>query len=395
MHNRRKIKKIRKILFDSENRCTFALSFTLPHKTMKKILPILLAAISFVACENNGFTVSGTIDRECDTIFIRGDKNNVLYTAVPVTDGKYQWEGTSDSIFIAEVCYGDKRNEKTRIIVEPGKIELNIGAASEEDPKPFYATGTPWNDKVSQFSKEAASFFEPIIPQLKKYRELSDEEKKEVEEKYDEADKARTDYLLNILRENSQNMVGVYFLSEFRLGDPAQELSEILPSMQEAFPENTWVKKVADLVKVKMGTAVGQPYTDLTMDTPEGEKLSLSDVIPQNKYTLVDFWASWCGPCCKELPNVKAMWEKYNKLGFQVVGVSFDQKAENWKEAIANYGLGWPQMSDLKGWQCAASDAYGINSIPSTLLVDKDGKIVAKNLRGEELQNKLKELFGE
>ena len=361
---------------------------------MKKILSILLAAICLVACENNSFTVSGTIERECDTVFIRGDRTDVLYAAVPVIDGKYKWEGTSDSVFIAQVCYGNKRNAMTRIIVEPGKIELNITKESE-DAEPIVATGNVLNDQVAQYTKEADAFFEPIMAQIKKYNELSEEEKHDVEKKYEEAENARTEYLLNVLRENSQNIVGVYFLKEFSLGDPAQELSEILPAMQEAFPENYWVKRVGSTVKAKMGCAVGQPYTDLTMDTPEGEKLSLSDIIPQNKYTLVDFWASWCGPCCREFPNVKAMWEKYNKLGFQVVGVSFDQKADNWKEAIANYGLGWPQMSDLKGWECAASAIYGINSIPATLLVDKDGKIVAKNLRGEELQNKLQELFGE
>lgn len=360
---------------------------------MKKLLFFLLASVCLVACENNRFCLSGTIERECDTIYIRGDKTDVLYAAVPVVNGSYMWEGTSDSVFIAQVCFGDKRGEMSRIVVEPGNIVLNIGPADATEA--FYATGTSWNDLITKHCHQLKEFFAPIMPQIEKFSELSDAEKEEVEKKYEEADDAQQKYLLNILRENSQNMMGVYFLSSFTQGEPTQELSEILPAMQEAFPGNYWVERVASVVKAKLASAIGQPYTDLTMDTPEGEKLSLSDIIPQNKYTLVDFWASWCGPCCRELPNVKAVWEKYNKLGFQVVGVSFDQKAEDWKEAIANFGLGWPQMSDLKGWQCAASAVYGINSIPATLLIDEKGIIVDKNLRGEALMAKLQELFGE
>lgn len=126
-------------------------------------------------------------------------------------------------------------------------------------------------------------------------------------------------------------------------------------------------------------------YTDFALPGMHNNLVRVSDYVKNNKYTLIDFWASWCGPCRKAIPGVKALYEKYRKQGFGVVGVSFDSKKEAWVKAIKDLDLPWPQMSDLKGWDCAASDLYNIKAIPFTLLVTKDGTIVARNIDGEEL----------
>lgn len=135
----------------------------------------------------------------------------------------------------------------------------------------------------------------------------------------------------------------------------------------------------------------GVEAPDFTQPTPDGENLSLSDF--RGKVLLVDFWASWCGPCRRENPNVVRMYKKYKDKGFEILGVSLDDKKDRWLGAIEQDGLEWPHVSDLKGWQNAAAQAYGIRSIPHTLLLDEKGRIIARNLRGPALESKLDEIF--
>ena len=132
---------------------------------------------------------------------------------------------------------------------------------------------------------------------------------------------------------------------------------------------------------------------NFTQNDISGQPVDLHKAISGNKVTLIDFWASWCGPCRAEMPNVKACYEKYKDKGFSIVGISFDQDLQAWKDATTQLGITWPQLSDLKGWQCKAAEVYYIRSIPSTILFSPDGKVIATNLRGDELGDKLAELL--
>ncbi len=159
----------------------------------------------------------------------------------------------------------------------------------------------------------------------------------------------------------------------------------------KAYPGNAYVQQHHQQVEVERKTAIGAPAPDISLTDPDGNVRKLSSL--KGKVVLVDFWASWCGPCRKENPNVVAIYGKYHDKGFEVYSVSLDKDRESWLRAIAKDNLIWPNhVSDLKYWKSAGAAAYGVTAIPFTVLIDKKGKIVAKKLRGDDLENKVKEL---
>ncbi len=146
-----------------------------------------------------------------------------------------------------------------------------------------------------------------------------------------------------------------------------------------------------DAIERERSFMIGGVAPDFAQTAPEGATINLSDL--RGKIVLVDFWASWCGPCRRENPNVVRLYEKYKDKGFEILGVSLDRNREKWLQAIEQDGLEWLHVSDLKGWQNEVAQQYNVSSIPQTLLLDAEGKIIGKNLRGQRLVNKLAELF--
>lgn len=184
------------------------------------------------------------------------------------------------------------------------------------------------------------------------------------------------------------SIMAVQSLEADKYADVYKDLDE---GLSKKFPKDANVKMFHEMVTTLLATAVGQPAPEIRLPSPDGQEIALSSL--KGKLVLIDFWASWCGPCRKEMPNVVKAYAKFKDKGFEIYGVSLDEDKSRWLEAIMKDGITWPQVSDLKQWNNEAARQYNVQSIPYTVLVDKDGKIIAKNLRGEELEKKLVEVL--
>jgi len=168
-------------------------------------------------------------------------------------------------------------------------------------------------------------------------------------------------------------------------------IDELVTKLNDNYPGTVAILQMKQQLDEMRALSVGQPAPEIELPSPAGEMVKLSDL--RGKYVLIDFWAAWCKPCRQENPNVVKLYNQYKDKGFEVFGVSLDRTKEDWVKAIADDKLTWTQVSDLKYFNSAAAELYQIQAIPATYMIDPDGKIIAKDLRGPSLENKLAELF--
>lgn len=198
--------------------------------------------------------------------------------------------------------------------------------------------------------------------------------------------------LKGLIREASPSLAAFYGIQMIDANQNVYFIDSIAAELQVEMPENFHVASLISQVSTRKTLAIGKEAPEIALQNPDGETIKLSSL--RGNYVLIDFWAAWCRPCRAENPNVVRLYNEYSDNNFEILGVSLDRTKDKWVQAIAQDGLPWLHVSDLKYWRSQAAQDYQVGAIPATFLIDPDGIIIAKNLRGPSLVAKLKEIFG-
>ncbi len=379
---------------------------------MKKIFCIAASAIFLISCnkKSENYHIIGTIDfPDAKQIFIEipGESraNIITIDTAVVNNGSFEFKGKAEEITMAYLSIAGM-NAKIPFILENEKMNVVIYKDSMQASK---VTGSYNNDEFINFNKKYKEEQGKVYRKMQEFEEQNRDKMMEarnsnnqavIEELTNQHRAFRNEifsYMLEYVSNNPKSYVSVLLLSDM-VNNPEidfQKLQSGFESLNKNLKATKLAKQVEERLKTISATAIGGIAPDFSAPNPEGKMISLKESL--GKVTIIDFWASWCRPCRIENPNVVALYNEYHDKGLNIIGVSLDREhqKQQWIEAIATDKLTWPQVSNLVGRQAQdpIAELYGVNSIPATFVLDRQGKIVAKNLRGEQLRAKVEELL--
>jgi len=361
-------------------------------------IAFLVSVSSIQAQFLNNLTISGTIaNPEAEYVYLSELGANVM---VPVDSAKI----SSNNSFLISTNI-DKTNffqlsnggkQYTILVLEPNEV-VEVDVDAQKMMQPTNVSGSPISMQFYSMLQNVNRFDaaqQRLNAEYQKYVGTAKQDSvgQVLSRQYESLNKQKEEYLIQEISTNP-SLASLIFLDKIDIDQNLDLYVKVDKELSAKYPDNLFVKDIHAKVEAKMKLAPGSEAPEINLPDPEGNNIALSSL--KGKVVLIDFWASWCSPCRRENPNNVKLYEKYKSKGFEIYGVSLDKERSSWVKAIKEDKLTWIHVSDLRYWQSVAAKKYGVGSIPFTVLIDREGKVIEVGLRGAALEQKLEQIFGE
>lgn len=367
-------------------------------RNIKTILVLLVAsAIAFSSCKKeSGFTINGKINSdETGWVYLQKVQDNKLVSidSVEVSKGAFTFKGKLEFPDMYYIKFSNQE-QFLPIFLENSKINVDFNTENIESSKVTGSTEHALFDKYRETESTYRKQLDGIYENYKNAAQAGNEvEINRYENQYDSVENILNNITKDFIMQNPSSAVAPMLAWQKVYNYSLEELKNINNTLSKSLEKSENYQKLLERATILENVQVGKTAPDFTLNDTANKPVKLSEF--KGKYVLLDFWASWCGPCRRENPNVVENFNKYNQKDFTVFGVSLDNNRTDWIEAIHHDKLTWSHVSDLQGWKNVVAKQYGVMSIPSSFLIDPNGVIIGKDLKGDELAKKLEEIFAE
>lgn len=359
---------------------------------MKKTSLVIIALCLIFSCQSQkqtqGFEINGTVKNIPDNSMVLLTVNNINIDSAIIMEEKFQLVGKVDHPTNVYLRIKKTRDYKA-FWLENNKIDF-IGTKGDFRNSKITGSLTQIDDdllstRLKPVQKEMEDLEENYEEMTAKFNRDS------IKAVYDALEEKETVIYQDFIIDYPNSTVSAHVLNVYKTTWGKEKVSQLYSFLNQEMQQSTYGKSVSSFIALNKSPQIGNSYVDFEQENIHGKKIKVSDV--KATYLLIDFWASWCGPCREENPDILKAYKLYKMKGFEILGVSLDEDRDSWLKAIKDDHLPWENISDLKGSENEAALIYGINAIPYNFLINQNGIIIARNLSGTELMKKLKELI--